>query len=65
MSDAVADRLSGGLLDLADQVRRLAPPGRTDPARFWEDKTELATRLAELADEAAARFGSDNWRSHG
>jgi len=27
----IAGRLSGRLLDLADQVRRLDPPGRCDP----------------------------------
>ena len=48
----IADRLSGRLLDLADQVRRLDPPGRTDPERFWRDKSEIAARLHELACEA-------------
>ena len=38
----IAGRLSEWLLDLADQVRRLDPPGRYDSERFWRDKTELA-----------------------
>lgn len=53
----IAGRLAGRLLDLANQVRRLDPPGRTDPERFWVDKTEIAARLDELAGEAAARLG--------
>jgi hypothetical protein len=44
----IAGRLSGRLLDLADQVRRLDPPGRTDPERFWRDKSDLAARLEGL-----------------
>lgn len=48
----IAGRLSGRLFDLADQVRRLDPPGRRDPERFWRDKSAPAARLAELADEA-------------
>jgi hypothetical protein len=45
------------LLDLVDQVRRLDPPGRHDPERFWRDKTKLARRIAALADDAARRLG--------
>jgi hypothetical protein len=45
------------LLDLADQVRRLDPPGQTVPERFWVDKSEIAAWLEGLAGEAAARLG--------
>ncbi len=54
---AVGDRLAGRLFDLAEQVRRLDPPGSSDPERFWRDKTELAARLAALGRDAAVRFG--------
>jgi len=53
----IARRLSGRLLDLAEQVRRLDPPGRHDPEQFWVDKSEIAARLAELAGEARRRLG--------
>lgn len=53
----IAGRLSGRLLDLAEQARRLDPPGRTDPERFWVDKTEIAARLEGLAGEAESRLG--------
>jgi hypothetical protein len=53
----IAGRLSGRLLDLADQVRRLDPPGRHDPERFWRVKTELAGQIAALALDAAQRLG--------
>jgi hypothetical protein len=52
----VAGRLSGRLLHLADQVRRLDPSGRHDPERFWRDRTELAGRIAALAIDAKSRF---------
>jgi hypothetical protein len=52
----IAGRLSGRLLDLADQVRRLDPSGRLDPVRFWRDKTELARQTAALAVDAESRF---------
>lgn len=53
----IAGRLSGRLLDLAEQVRRLDPPGRIDPERFWEAKTELAGQIAALAWDARERLG--------
>jgi hypothetical protein len=53
----IAARLSGRLLDLADQVRRLDPPGRIDPERFWRDKSELAGQIAALAWDAKERLG--------
>jgi hypothetical protein len=53
----IAGRLSGRLLDLADQVRRLDPPGRRDPEQFWVDKSEFVARLEGLAGEAATRLG--------
>jgi hypothetical protein len=49
---SVGARLSGRLLDLADQVRRLDPPGRHDPEQFWVAKTELAGQIAALAYDA-------------
>ena len=52
----IAGRLAGRLLDLAEQVRRLDPPGRIDPERFWVDKSEIAARLDELAGEAERRL---------
>lgn len=48
----IAGRLSGRLLDLADQVRRLDPPGRHDPKQFCVAKSELAASIAALADQA-------------
>lgn len=54
---SIAGRLSGRLLDLAEQVRRLDPPGRRDPERFWRDKTELAGQIAALAWDAETRLG--------
>jgi hypothetical protein len=45
------------LLDLAEQVRRLDPPGRHDPEQFWRDKTELAGQIAALAWDAQERLG--------
>jgi|HubBroStandDraft_3_1064219.scaffolds.fasta_scaffold1388605_2 hypothetical protein len=56
-SGDVGVRLSDRLLDLAQQVRRLDPPGRHDPERFWRDKTELAGQLAALAYDARERLG--------
>jgi hypothetical protein len=53
----IAGRLSGRLLDLAEQVRRLDPPGRHDPEQFWRDKTELAGQIAALARDAQIRLG--------
>jgi hypothetical protein len=53
----IAGRLSGRLLDLADQVRRLDPAGRHDPEQFWRDKTELAGQIAALAWDARERLG--------
>ena len=51
-ASGIAGRLSGRLLDLADQVRRLDPPGRHDPEQFWVDKSEIAARLEGLVAEA-------------
>jgi hypothetical protein len=59
----IAGRLSGRLLDLADQVRRLDPPGRHDPERFWRDKTEIATRLEGLARDAGERLSGRSPRT--
>jgi hypothetical protein len=53
----IAGRLSGRLLDLADQVRRLDPPGRHDPEQFWRDKSDLAGQIAALARDARDRLG--------
>lgn len=53
----IAGRLSGRLLDLADQVRRLDPPGRRDPKAFWIAKSELGAAIEALASDAAARLG--------
>ena len=53
----IGGRLSGRLLDLAEQVRRLDPPERHDPEQFWCDKTELAGRIAALAWDAQDRLG--------
>ena len=52
----IAGRLSGRLFEIADQVRRLDPPGRRDPEQFWRDKSELAARLADLARDAELRL---------
>ena len=52
-----AGGIVGRLLDLAAAVRRLPPPGRHDPERFWADKSDIAARLDELAADARHRFG--------
>jgi hypothetical protein len=52
----IAGRLSGRLLDLAEQVRRLDPPGPHDPEQFWRDKTELAGQITALAWDAGERL---------
>lgn len=52
----IAGRLSGRLLDLAEQVRRLDPPGRRDPEAFHEAKSELAAQIAALAYDAQSRL---------
>jgi hypothetical protein len=57
LQSGIAGRLSGRLLDLADQVRHLDPPGRHDPEQFWRDKTELAGQIAALAYDARERLG--------
>lgn len=51
-ADTIAARLSERLLDLAGQVRRLDPPGRHDPERFFIAKSELAWQIAALAQQA-------------
>ena len=56
-SSGIADRLADRLLDPADQVRRLDPPGRTDPERFWRDKSDLAGPLDGLARDAGRVLG--------
>ena len=61
----IAGRLSGRLMDLAEQVRRLDPPGRHDPEQFWVDKTEIAARLEGLAGEAERRLGERGRREYG
>jgi hypothetical protein len=53
----VAGRLSGRLLDLAEQVRRLDPPDRRDPEAFHMAKSELAGQIAALAYDAESRLG--------
>jgi hypothetical protein len=52
----IANRLSGRLLDLADQVRRLDPPDRRDPEAFHVAKSELAGQIAALAYDAGRRL---------
>jgi hypothetical protein len=51
-STGIAGRLSGRLLDLADQVRRLDPPRRHNPEAFWVAKSGLAWQIAALAEQA-------------
>lgn len=46
--------VAGRLLDLAERVGRLPPPGHRDPERFWLDRSELAGELRRLAKEALA-----------
>jgi hypothetical protein len=52
----IAGRLSGRLLDLADQVRRLDPPDRRDPEAFHIAKSDLAGQIAALARDATQRL---------
>ncbi len=53
----VGERLADRIFALARQVAALHPPGRTDPERFWRDKSELAAQLAEVGREAGRRLG--------
>jgi hypothetical protein len=39
----------GTLVDLAERVRRLAPPSHRDPERFWVEKDELAAAIRQHA----------------
>jgi hypothetical protein len=55
--EGVAGRLSDRLLDLAGQVKRLAPPDHRDPERFHMAKSELAVAIAALAKDAESRLG--------
>jgi hypothetical protein len=48
----IAGRLSGRLLDLADQVRRLDPPSHRDPEAFHVAKSDLADELRRAAQDA-------------
>jgi hypothetical protein len=45
------------LAGLAEHVRRLDPPGRRDPERFWRDKSDRAAQIAALGNDAARRLG--------
>jgi hypothetical protein len=40
------------LLDLADRVRRLPPPGHRDPEAFHIAKSDLAAELRRVAIDA-------------
>ena len=55
-ASGIAGRLSGRLLDLADQVRRLDPPSHRDPERFHLEKSELADELRRVAHDAQRRL---------
>jgi hypothetical protein len=44
--------LAARLVELARQVRRLAPPGRHDPEAFWRNKSEIAAEIADVAHDA-------------
>jgi hypothetical protein len=52
----IAGRLSGRLLDLADQVRRLDPPGHRDPEAFHVTKSGIADELRRVARDAQRRL---------
>ncbi len=56
LDSGIAGRLSERLYDLAAQVRRLDPPGRRDPEKFWHAKSELAGQLTALAHDAKTRL---------
>jgi len=51
----IAGRIAGRLFDLADAVRRLAPPEHRDPERFHIEKSELAAELLRAAHDAQRR----------
>lgn len=51
----IAGRIAGRLFDLADAVRRLAPPGHHDPERFHIEKSELVDELRRVAHDAQRR----------
>jgi len=51
----IAGRIAGRLFDLANVVRRLAPPGHRDPERFHIEKSELAAELRRVAHDAQRR----------
>jgi hypothetical protein len=55
--DTIGARLAGRLADLAEQVRRLDPPARRDPEKFWRGKSDLAAQIAAIGQDAARRLG--------
>jgi len=57
VSDHLAPRVASGgiagrLLALADQVRRIPPPGHRDPEAFHIAKSDIAAELRRMANDA-------------
>ena len=52
----IAGRIADRLLDLANDVGRLAPPNHRDPERFHIEKSELADELRRVAHDAQRRL---------
>jgi hypothetical protein len=50
--NATPNGLAGRLLELADAVRRLPPPGHRDPEAFHIAKSEIAAELRSVARDA-------------
>jgi len=44
------------LLDLAEQVQRLAPPAGYDPALFAREMAELGAEISQIAAHASRRL---------
>jgi hypothetical protein len=55
-SSGIAGRLSGRLMDLAEQVRRLDPPSHRDPEAFHITKSDIADELRRVAHDAQQRL---------
>jgi hypothetical protein len=57
LQSGIAGRLSGRLLDLADQVRRLDPPGGMIPNSSGAIRRNWPGQIAALAYDAQSRLG--------
>ncbi len=54
--DTISARLAERMAEIAEQVRRLAPPEGYDPGLFRVEMGDLASEIAAIGDEAARRL---------